>query len=152
VEPFTQKNHDDLFVRISTVPESLLLVFRKNRQLFHELLASIGINDIVVRKKCGGEEGLEMVVRDEMVMVAKVKLLKSRLPIKEKRKALEFKSAGTQHRHPRGSCCKKTVLLLLLLLLLVVVVVCCCWWWCCQGQQGQQQQQQRNRGSVLASP
>jgi cytochrome c-type biogenesis protein CcmH/NrfG len=91
-----------------------------------------------------------MVVMDEGVMVAKVKLLKSRLPIKEKRKALEFKSAGTQHRHPRGSCCKKTVLLLLLLL--VVVVVCCCWWWCCQGQQGQQQQQQRNRGSVLASP
>jgi hypothetical protein len=31
-----------------------------------------------------------------------------------KRKALETKSAGTQHRHPRGSCCKKAVLLLLL--------------------------------------
>jgi hypothetical protein len=24
---------------------------------------------------------------------------------KEKRKALEVKGAGTQHRHPRGSCC-----------------------------------------------
>jgi hypothetical protein len=51
VEPFTQKNHDILFVCISTVRESLLLVFRKNGQLFLELLASIGINDIVVRKK-----------------------------------------------------------------------------------------------------
>jgi hypothetical protein len=37
---------------------------------------------------------------------------------KEKRKALEVKSAGTQHRHPRGSCCKKAVLMLLL---------GCCW-------------------------
>jgi hypothetical protein len=72
VEPFTQKNHDGLFVRISTVRESLLLVFRKNRQLFLELLASIGINDIVVRKKMG-EGGLEMVVKEEMVMVAKGK-------------------------------------------------------------------------------
>jgi hypothetical protein len=53
VEAFTQKNHDDLFVRISAVRESLLLVFRKNGQLFLELLASIGINDIVVRKKMG---------------------------------------------------------------------------------------------------
>jgi hypothetical protein len=51
VEPFTQKNHDNLFVRISTVRESLLLVFRKNRQLFLERLASIGINEIVVRNK-----------------------------------------------------------------------------------------------------
>jgi hypothetical protein len=55
VELFTQKNHDGLFVRISTVreakPTSLLLVVRKNRQLFLELLASIGINDVVVRKK-----------------------------------------------------------------------------------------------------
>jgi hypothetical protein len=31
VGPFTQKNHDDLFVRISAVRKSLLLVFRKNR-------------------------------------------------------------------------------------------------------------------------
>jgi hypothetical protein len=42
-----------LFVRISAVRESLLLVFRNNRQLFLELLAFIGINDIVVRKKWG---------------------------------------------------------------------------------------------------
>jgi hypothetical protein len=91
VEPFTQNNHDILFVCISTVPESLLLVFRKNRQLFLELLASIGINDIVVRKKTGnggGERDLEMVVKEEMVVVAKGKLLKSRLQIaKEKREA-----------------------------------------------------------------
>jgi hypothetical protein len=64
-----------------------------------------------------------MVVKEEMAMVAKGKLLKSRQIAKEKRKALEAKSVGTQHRHPRGSCCKKAVLLLLLLLLLVVVVV-----------------------------
>jgi hypothetical protein len=33
----------------------------------------------------------------------KVGLLKSRLPRRsEKRKALDVKSAGTQHRHPRG--------------------------------------------------
>jgi hypothetical protein len=38
-------------VCISTVPESLLLVFRKNRQLFLELLASIGINDRLFGKK-----------------------------------------------------------------------------------------------------
>ena len=45
----------------------------------------------------GGEGDLEMVV------VAKGKLLKSRLPRRsEKRKALDVKSAGTQHRHPRG--------------------------------------------------
>jgi hypothetical protein len=50
---FTQNNHDDLFVRISTVRDSLLLVFRKNRQLFLELLASIGINDIIVPQKMG---------------------------------------------------------------------------------------------------
>jgi hypothetical protein len=79
VEPFTQKNHDILFVCISAVPESLLLVFRKNRELFLELLASIGINDIVVRKKMGnaggGEGALEMVVKEEMVVVvAKGKL------------------------------------------------------------------------------
>jgi hypothetical protein len=80
VGPFTQKNHDDLFVRISAVRESLLLVYRKNRQLLLGLLASIGINDVVVRKKKrGGEEGLEMVVKEEMVVVAKGKLLKSRL-------------------------------------------------------------------------
>jgi hypothetical protein len=57
VEPFTQKNHDLLFVCISAVRESLLLVFRKKRQHFLELLASIGINDIVVRKKMGGGGG-----------------------------------------------------------------------------------------------
>jgi hypothetical protein len=52
-----------------------------------------------------------MVVKDEMAVVAKGKgkltcclLLKSRLPRRsEKRKALDVKSAGTQHRHPRGS-------------------------------------------------
>jgi hypothetical protein len=50
-----------------------------------------------------------MVVKEEMVGVAKGKLLKSRLPRRsEKRKALDVKSAGTQHaarstaRHPRG--------------------------------------------------
>jgi hypothetical protein len=46
-----------------------------------------------------------MVVKEEMVVVAKGKLLKSRLPRRsEKRKALDVKrkSAGTQHRHPRG--------------------------------------------------
>jgi hypothetical protein len=45
-----------------------------------------------------------MVVNEEMVVVAKGKLLKSRLPRRasEKRKALDAKSAGTQHRHPRG--------------------------------------------------
>jgi hypothetical protein len=48
---------------------------------------------------------LELVVKEEMVVVAKGKLLKSRLPRRsEKRKALDVKSAGggTQHRHPRG--------------------------------------------------
>jgi hypothetical protein len=102
VEPLTQKNHDILFVCISTVPESLLLVFRKNRYFFLELLASIGINDIVVRKKMGGRKGdLEIVVKEEMAVVGKGKLLKRRLP-RSKRKALDAKSAGTQHRHPRG--------------------------------------------------
>jgi hypothetical protein len=45
-----------------------------------------------------------MVVKEEMVVVAKRKLLTSRLPRRsEKRKALlDVKSAGTQHRHPRG--------------------------------------------------
>jgi hypothetical protein len=44
-----------------------------------------------------------MVVKEEMVVVAKGKLLKSRLPRRsEKRKALDVKSAETQHRHPRG--------------------------------------------------
>jgi hypothetical protein len=44
-----------------------------------------------------------MVVKEEMVVVAKGKLLKSRSPRRnEKRKALDVKSAGTQHRHPRG--------------------------------------------------
>jgi hypothetical protein len=44
-----------------------------------------------------------MVIKEEMVVVAKGKLLKSRLPRRsEKRKALDHvKSAGTQHRHPR---------------------------------------------------
>jgi hypothetical protein len=80
VEPFTQKNHDILFVCISAVPESLLLVFRKNRYFFLELLASIGINDIVVRKKngkCvggGGGGDLVLVKKEEMVVVAKGKL------------------------------------------------------------------------------
>jgi hypothetical protein len=78
VEPFTQKNHDILFVCISTVPESLLLVLRKNRKLFLGLLASIGINDIVVRKKRekgGGVGDMEMAVKEEMVVVvAKGKL------------------------------------------------------------------------------
>ena len=89
---------------ISTVRESLLLVFRKNRQLFLELLASIGINDIVVRKKMGnggggggfgdggqggdGDGGQGKVAKEQIA--------------KEKRKALDAKSAGTQHRHPRG--------------------------------------------------
>jgi hypothetical protein len=51
----------------------------------------------------GGGGALEMVVKVEMVVVAKGKLLKSRLPRRsEKRKALDAKSAGTQHRHPRG--------------------------------------------------
>jgi hypothetical protein len=47
---------------------------------------------------------LERVAKEEMVVVAKGKLLKSRLPRRsEKRKALDVKSAGTQaHRHPRG--------------------------------------------------
>jgi hypothetical protein len=41
-----------------------------------------------------------MAVKEEMVVVAKGK---SRLPRRsEKRKALDIKSAGTQHRHPRG--------------------------------------------------
>jgi hypothetical protein len=53
VGPFTQKNHDDLFVRISAIRESPLLVFRKIRQLFLELLASIGIDDIDFNKKNG---------------------------------------------------------------------------------------------------
>jgi hypothetical protein len=52
----------------------------------------------------GGEGDLEMVVKEEMVVVAKGKLLKSRLARRseKKRKALDVKSAGTQHRHPRG--------------------------------------------------
>jgi hypothetical protein len=42
----------------------------------------------------GGEGDLEMVVKEEMVVVAKRKLLKSRLPRRsEKRKALDVKSA-----------------------------------------------------------
>jgi hypothetical protein len=51
VEPFTQKNHDDLLVCISAVRDSLLLVFQKNRQLFLELLASMagpGVNPVQV--------------------------------------------------------------------------------------------------------
>jgi hypothetical protein len=36
----------------------------------------------------------------------KGKLLKTEQIAKEKRKALEAKSAGTQHRHPRGRRCK----------------------------------------------
>jgi hypothetical protein len=48
----------------------------------------------------GGQGGDE-----EVVVVAKgeLHLLKSRLPRRsEKRKTLDAKSAGTQHRHPRG--------------------------------------------------
>jgi hypothetical protein len=46
-----------------------------------------------------GERG----VKEEMVVVVKGKLLKSRLPRRsEKRKAIYAKSVGTQHRHPRG--------------------------------------------------
>jgi hypothetical protein len=42
-------------------------------------------------------------MEEMVVLVAKGKLLKSRLPRRsEKRKALDVKSAGTQHRHPRG--------------------------------------------------
>jgi hypothetical protein len=42
-----------------------------------------------------------MVVKEEEVVVAKGKLLKSRLTRRsEKRKALDVKGAGTQHRHP----------------------------------------------------
>jgi hypothetical protein len=49
----------------------------------------------------GGD--FEVVIKEEMVVVAKGKLLKSRLPRRsEKRKALDAKSAGMQHRHPRG--------------------------------------------------
>jgi hypothetical protein len=54
--------------------------------LFLELLASIGINDIVVRKKMGGGGGLEVVVKEEVVVVAKGKLLKSRLPRRSARR------------------------------------------------------------------
>ena len=51
----------------------------------------------------GGGGDLEMGVKAEMVVVAKGKLQNSRLPRRsEKRKALHVKSAGTQHRHPRG--------------------------------------------------
>jgi hypothetical protein len=64
---------------------------------------SIGINDIVVRKKSGGggggfgdggqggdgDGGQGEVAKEQIA--------------KEKRKALDVKSAGTQHRHPRGS-------------------------------------------------
>jgi hypothetical protein len=61
--------------------------------------------------KMGGGWGgdLEMVVKDGWWIVdggggqGKADLLKSRLPRRsEKRKALGAKSAGTQHRHPRG--------------------------------------------------
>jgi hypothetical protein len=46
---------------------------------------------------------LVLVVKVGMGVVAKENLLKSRLPRRsEKRKALDVKSAGTQHRHPRG--------------------------------------------------
>jgi hypothetical protein len=48
-----------------------------------------GINDVVVRKKMekgGGGGVLEMVVKEEMVVVAKGKLLKSRLPRRSARR------------------------------------------------------------------
>jgi hypothetical protein len=52
----------------------------------------------------GGGVVVAIVVKEEMVVVAKGKLLKSRLARRseKKRKALDVKSAGTQHRHPRG--------------------------------------------------
>jgi hypothetical protein len=93
-------------VRISTVRESLLLVFRKNRQLFLELRASIGINDIGVRKKMGEEGGFGDGGQGGDGDGGQGKVAKEQIA-KEKRKALEVKSAGTQHRHPRGSFCKK---------------------------------------------
>jgi hypothetical protein len=43
-----------------------------------------------------------VVVKEEMMLVAKEKLLKSRLPRRSARRSLDVKSAGTQHRHPRG--------------------------------------------------
>jgi hypothetical protein len=50
-----------------------------------------------------GKGWFRIAFSEEMVVVAKGKLLKSRLPRRsEKRKALDVKSAGTQHRHPRG--------------------------------------------------
>jgi hypothetical protein len=52
----------------------------------------------------GGDLGVVVKVeRDGGGGQGKVGLLKSRLPRRsEKRKALDVKSAGTQHRHPRG--------------------------------------------------
>jgi hypothetical protein len=45
---------------------------------------------------------LEVVVKEEMVIDGgQGKVAKEQIA-KEKRKALEAKSAGTQHRHPRG--------------------------------------------------
>jgi hypothetical protein len=69
---FAQKNHDDLFVSILAIREIRLTAVRKNRQLFLQLLDSIGysigINDIVVQNKMGGGEGvLEMVTKEEIV-------------------------------------------------------------------------------------
>jgi hypothetical protein len=59
-------------------------VSKKSLTFLLELLASIGINDIVVQKILGNGGGdLEMVVKEEMVVVAKGKLLKSRLPRRE---------------------------------------------------------------------
>jgi hypothetical protein len=46
---------------------------------------------------------MDMVVKEEMVVVAKGKKVAEEQIAKEKRKALKAKSAGTQHRHPRGS-------------------------------------------------
>jgi hypothetical protein len=61
-------------------------------------------------------------------------LLKTEQIAKEKRKALEVKSAGTQHRRPRGRCCKKRVLLLLLLLVVVAKGKLICYRADCQGE------------------
>jgi hypothetical protein len=85
-------------VCVSTIRESLL-VFRKNRYLFLELLASIGITDIVVRKKMGG--GIWRWWSRRRWWWSRGggqgKFAKEQIA-KEKRKALDVKSAGKQER------------------------------------------------------
>jgi hypothetical protein len=96
-ERSAQNHHDSLFVRIRTIRESRLTAFRKNRQLFLQLLASIGINDIVVQNKMGGgrgfgdgnqgrdsDQGRDGDQGKEMVVVAKGKLLRSRWPTRRR--------------------------------------------------------------------